>query len=105
MGARLDEAQRALAERMAAVGVEGGGGGEVQTTFADPDEMIRGILSGFVPVEETEAVHALVDNCGDAMMRQIGQAGSARAMRAAMRTTVAQILALGVALERTEEET
>lgn len=98
MGARFEDAQRAVGERMDALGIAEG----VTTTYADPVALQRAVLSGFVPTEDVEHVLRFVEECGDAMLTLIGRAGSADAMRAGLRSTVAQVLAIGVALERTE---
>lgn len=91
--AALDE----LRGRMSAVGVEGEG---LTVVFRDPEELQRAILSGYVPPEDAEQAVRFVAECGDVLLKMLGEASSSAAMRAGLRSTVAQILALGVALER-----
>lgn len=101
MGDRFDRALDDVGARMSALGIESEG--KFTTIVADPATVQRQILSGFVPTEDVEQALVFVEECGDALLGLVGEAGSVAAMRAGLRSTVAQVLALGVALERTEE--
>lgn len=100
MGDRFDRAQREIGARMDALGVTGD---EVTVVVAVPDELTRAIMSGYVPTEDVDQALAFVEEGADAMLRLVGEAASARAIRAGLRATLAQIIAIGVALERQGE--
>jgi hypothetical protein len=97
---RLTDALDELKERLSALGVEGEG---VTFVLAEPESLQRAVLSGYVPTEDADQAIQFVEECGDALLTMMGRAPSAAAMRAGLRMTVAQVLALGVTLERQEE--
>jgi hypothetical protein len=97
----LEEALRELQARLSAIGVEGKG---VTIVEADPEELQRAILSGYVPTDDADQAIRFCRECGDALLSMVGEAGSSAAMRAGLRGTVAQILALGVILGRRTED-
>jgi hypothetical protein len=101
VGVAFEEALNELQERLSAIGVDDPG---VTMTLAEPDALQRRLLSGYVPPEETEQAMQFLAECGDALLGMVGQAGSHRAMIAGLRTAVAQVLILGVVLERKTEE-
>jgi len=101
MAERFERSLDVLRDRLDALGVEGGG---VTRIVAPPEEVMRRILSGRIETEDADQAVLFVTECGDAILSMIGQAGSAAAMRAGIRTTVAQVLALG-AIYGQEEET
>lgn len=94
------EALDELRDRLSAIGVEGAG---ITTTYANPEEIQRALLSGYVPTEDADQAIVFTRECGDALLAMVGQAGSSRAIKAGLGTTVAQILALGIMIGRKGE--
>jgi hypothetical protein len=65
-----------------------------------PDELIRRVLNGYVPVEDTDHVMEFLSNAAHNLTVLVARADHPVALDAGLRFTVAQFLVVGVALGR-----
>lgn len=96
--AALDELDR----RTTALNVTGDEGDAIGAVFGKPDEIVRQVILGYVPTEDADQAALFTDEVAEAMLRMIAQSATKTAALAGLRLTVAQVLTLGVMLERTE---
>jgi hypothetical protein len=94
--------QRALEElneRVTAVAsLERDSGETIATVTGEPDDLIRQVISGYVPTEDTGHVLEFLHNAGREVTRMIRNTDHPAAAHAGVRFTVAQMIVLGVAL-------
>lgn len=100
MGENFTAALKAIGERTEALNLVGDEEDAIASTFERPSDAARKIMSGFVPTDDTEAAVDFAAECAAAMLKALRQTPSSTVAMATLMTTVAQLLAVGVALER-----
>lgn len=73
---------------------------EVVVVDAKPSDLIRRVLSGYVAIDETDEVLEFLTQMSEGTARTLWKAAGPEAAKASLRFTGAQLLALGVAIER-----
>lgn len=101
MGDRLEASLEELGRRTSALGVEGEN--ETSIVEGNPDQLARQVVSGYVPPEDADQAMRFAQEVAEAMMRMIAGAPNRTVALAGLKLTVAQVLALGVILERRED--
>jgi hypothetical protein len=95
----FQEAIDELSERTAAITAAAETNGVVEVV-GNPDRMIRSMLSGYVPVDETDEIMGFLQGASQAIQGLVMVADSPRAAEAGVMFTVAQMLVVGTAVER-----
>jgi len=105
VSARFDAALAEVGARTEALGIERDPTGSAQGWIVgSPDQLARRVVSGYVPLEDADAAMRFLSECAEAMLDMVARANSGVVAVAAMKMTLAQVLMLGVALERQEAE-
>jgi hypothetical protein len=96
--AELDERVKAT------VGMEPGAADKIANVRGNPDELVRKVLSGYVPVEDTDEVLEFLQGASKSIQQLVFNANSPLATDAGLRFTVAQMFVIGAAIERQSTE-
>jgi len=67
-----------------------------------PLDLLRKLISGYVPIEETDQVLRFLEGSAEAIFRLLRSAATRQQADAGLQFTVAQMVVLGVALGRRE---
>ena len=86
----------------ACAALERGAADKIATVHGDPDTLLRRLLSGYVPVEDTEGVLEFLGHVSKGMQQVVHNANSPSLGVAGLNFTAGQVLVLGVLLGRAE---
>lgn len=102
MSDRFEEALEELSRRTQALGVQGDD--DVTVIYGQPEVLARRVVSGYVPLEDADQAMRFAQEVSEAILRMIGGAPNTAVALAGLKLTVAQVLVVGVILERQEAE-